>query len=138
MANIGILIQGVFDRPISRKVIERVKLILPDLNIYYATQHYDDCFKDYGLNYIEILDPGISIFVKPVGFDYNNSLRLIENTQLALKFVKEEFVLKIRFDLLINNRDFLDYYFANNTILDSDCSFKFNIGVVRYIDYRFH
>jgi hypothetical protein len=138
MENFAILIQGVFEESISLSVIDRIKSLLPEVKVYYATYKSEGCFNELGINFIKITDPGPAIFKKSKGIDTNNSLRMIKTTLSALDGVSEEFVLKIRYDLIINNLDFLDYYFSNNILRNKDCSFKYKIGIVRYSDFRFH
>lgn len=108
---ISVVVQGDIDRDATPKCLKSIRRFLPGAEVILSTWEGRSC---EGLDYdILVLngDPGPSDLIRQYPFEQiNNCNRQIVSTKNGINKSSRKYVLKIRTDMLLSGRGFLDYY----------------------------
>ena len=117
--DITILVSGRIEKE-TPLVLQQVRKLFPQSKIILSAWVNSDVSSlDYDL-LIECEDPGAKIFNIPISYDityndgftpkYNNVNRIIKTIQNGLKNVETKYCLRLRTDLVLKSKNFLNYW----------------------------
>lgn len=106
--DISILIQGPYDDN-TLICIDSVRSTFPHSPIILSTWESSNISGLENVNVVINKDPGAISFIRD-NDKPNNLNRLIFSTQMGLKRIKSKYTLKLRSDLMLENRNFLNYF----------------------------
>lgn len=139
--DLTIVMQGPFSKKFTNKSISSVRHIFPDSLIIFVT--WNSFIDQYDFEYLSKLNNFKLILLDDPGNDakvYNdqilesNSYRMIYSTSIGLAEVNSKWVLRMRNDIVLKTKAFLDDYFK----LDIKAKeFNRKILVVKIIDPRY-
>lgn len=118
--DISVVIQGAVDKTFTKLSIQSIRQQLPKSTIILSV--WQGCNTD-GLDFDRLLqskDPGASI----CDYKYNipnNLNRQIVSTQSGLNLVETKYALKLRSDMILVNKNFLNYYGKYSEFRSSNC-----------------
>ena len=108
-SEISVVVQGAISDKFTKRVLVSIRKYLPKSEIILSTWKGSDVS---GLSYdilIENEDPG-AIILFPQWKQYHNLNRQIVSTQNGIAKASKKYILKIRTDIVLKNRGFLQYF----------------------------
>lgn len=108
---ISVVVQGEIERDATPKCLKSIRRFLPGAEIVLSTWEGRSCEGlDYDILVLNV-DPGPSDLIRQYPFEQvNNCNRQIVSTKNGINKSSKKYVLKIRTDMLLSGRGFLDYY----------------------------
>ena len=105
---ISVIVQGRVEMPATRKCLQSIRKYLPDAEIVLSTWEKSDLTHIKGLYNILALnkDPGAVIFDDKEN-KQNNLNRIIVSSQNGIKAATRKYVLRLRSDLILKNKNVL-------------------------------
>lgn len=108
-SEISVVVQGAISDKFTKRVLVSIRKYLPKSEIILSTWKGSDVSNlDYDI-LVENEDPG-AILLFPQWKQYHNLNRQIVSTKNGIARASKKYILKIRTDIVLKNRDFLQYF----------------------------